>query len=441
MTANKPLFRQPAQSRRMVPLLAAALTATALVGCTVLSSELPATLDLDGRAPEGVHYYLPKFVVDLTLSVDSERASFSVSAGTPNAIADKAHRYYLNYLPLPQYDDKITVALSPKQGFLKTVTANTTDRTSDIIKNLAKAVGAFGGLESAEFRANEVQLTSVTVDPADSGQLARAVELMNTDARRYAKAQRTKACGLHGEDKEAGFILDVKQRARCETYKSLLREHAYVAVAFAPLHGLASRCHAAHFHHEPRGHHGTDHRRHVRAADPIKRADCTSGVCYRPALPYELCMTAGRSVARQVMMVPNASRVVEIDINRAFLVNKTQQISFDDNGMLESMQITKASELLALSALPLEVINALAEGMQLRVNIIDQQMTNSGASKDLIEARAGLEKQRGLLESASRAAGGGMSTSSYSGLPSASRTSLPVTQSSGSVFDRVKPLN
>ena len=64
---NKPVITSRRKGRTGA-LLAATLVSAALVGCTVLSSELPSQLANDGRAPEGVHYYLPKSLVDVTLT-------------------------------------------------------------------------------------------------------------------------------------------------------------------------------------------------------------------------------------------------------------------------------------------------------------------------------------------------------------------------------------
>lgn len=94
----------------------------------------------------------------------------------------------------------------------------------------------------------------------------------------------------------------------------------------------------------------------------------------------------------------NLSSLVEIDLERAFLVNKTQTITFTDDGLLDSVAVKKESELVALSSIPVEVVSAIAEGLKIRVGVLDQQIGNTKASTELIEARAALEKQRAQLE-------------------------------------------
>ena len=56
-------------------------------------------------------------------------------------------------------------------------------------------------------------------------------------------------------------------------------------------------------------------------------------------------------------LVSNRARLIEIDIRRAFLVEKTQKISFDDNGLLDAFSVIKGSGWSALSHLPIDVVD------------------------------------------------------------------------------------
>ena len=88
-----------------------------------------------------------------------------------------------------------------------------------------------------------------------------------------------------------------------------------------------------------------------------------------------------------------------IDLQRAFFVNKTQSITFDDNGILDTVTVKKDSELLALSSIPIAIISAIADGLKIRVSVINERINDANASKALLQARAALEKQRLQLES------------------------------------------
>ena len=117
------------------------------------------------------------------------------------------------------------------------------------------------------------------------------------------------------------------------------------------------------------------------------QADCTIGVCYRPKEPYRIEYSLGGGRDSLIAQLPNAAEVVAIDIRRAFLVQKLQDIRFDNNGFLSSLKIEKGSELLAASLIPVNVLTAIGEGLQARINITSHE-------KDLTESETALAKAR-----------------------------------------------
>jgi hypothetical protein len=413
---------------------------TILKGCAVLTSELPETLQIDGRYPSGVHYYLPKGMLTLTLTVNKDAATFRLTPEPLTYIADTSHRYYMQYRPRPDYSDVVQVKVHPQRGFLQLISANTTDETFQAVVSLAGALSALR-LEAASSRLNEDRLANLVIDPTDEGEVLRAQNAFNKVVGDYAKLRAASVCTV---DKDAKIILDVSKRALCDSYRKLSNvapEQPYVVLLFEridPLDSDSAVC-------KPGRRHAKVVRRHLpkvstkpivaRAeADAPAKADCSVGLCYRPPEPYQLCMGVGKSLVRQVMLLPNEAPLVEIDIHRAFFINKVQEINFNTDGLLTSVKITKNSELEAISALPVAIFDAILTGLQVRVKIIDQQINEAKITKDLIEARAELEKQRAALE-ASYVRGARTSAVSASSVP---RVTPSGTQA-GKYLDSVEP--
>jgi hypothetical protein len=399
-----------------------------LQGCTVLTSEFPETLEEEGRAPRGVHYFLPKTVIDIKLWVSPETATFRLTWDNRRSIADPRQRFYMRYRPLPQYEDKITVSLNTS-GFLKSVIADTEDKTPQVILNLAQAFGYLlgGRYEAATIRPDEAQLVKLTVDPTDEADLATATVKLNKAARDYARAAVASVCR---KDPDAGIILDPLKTAQCDEYK-LRAGKPFIMVRSAPFAARGAR------HNSSGGEivHRADNRHEAPQPHALPDADCSVGICYRSLEPVELWLVVGKSATRNILLVPNRARLVEIDIHRTFFVNKVQTIEFDPiEGALAKVIVNKPSELLAFSALPVAVLGAIADGLQLRITILNERINETTATRELIEARGELQRQRALLEaSVQRAANGGVV--SQSTVP---RLSLPTAQS-GSFLNRTPP--
>lgn len=422
-----------------VRLLVCSIIAAVAVGCTVLTSELPATLEREGRAPGGVHYFLPMATMDLTLSVDGDRAQIRVTPGPLKWIADPSQRYYIRYRPLPQYHDVIDIRLQADKGFLKNITSNTTDETPTIIENLAQAFGAFG-LESAVYPYAEKQLAKLTVDPTSQPSLDDAAARFGKAVNEYAEGRRATACK---PDENATIILEPTRKALCDEYTALATAKRPVRLAVERL-DLDDGVSGGDGSHTPR-HSRPAAQTPLAEPEAEVKADCSVGICYRSPMAYELKLAVGKSVHRQILLVPNRSQLVEIDIRRTFLVNKTQTIEFDpDTGLLQSIQVAKDSELKALSALPLTVIKGITDGLALRVKLVTTQRKQADARKSLIEEQANLARQRALLESAisyrARYGSGAAGTASISSVPSVKpRAAAGAAQ--GAFVDREPPID
>ena len=151
----------------------ALLSCSLCAGCTILTSETASLLDQQERAPEGVHYSLPKGVVDMALYVDPTNVTFRMAMDGLRFVPDERLNYFMRYRPLPNYEDMISIETN-KFGFLTKVSATSVDRTPDIVVNVAKALSAFGAFESAPIAEGEILLRSLTFDPTDAGELGRA---------------------------------------------------------------------------------------------------------------------------------------------------------------------------------------------------------------------------------------------------------------------------
>jgi hypothetical protein len=360
--------------------LLAALFATA---CTVLESETPGQLNQAGRSFGGVYYALPRGIVDISLVADEPAGIFTIKVSEPTFIPDGKHRYFLRYRPHPSYEDEITVTMV-KDGrpLLKSISATTTDKTKDIIVNLAKAAAALPGLQSggAEVRV----LGQVSIDPTDPREMASARDHLAAQLDRYVR-QRDAECRRFKPADDVG-------KAACSRFAGLLRlarqERLLDLAAASP--------------------------------PPVqfgRAADCSIGICYRSKEPFIITFTIAGVTDTRIVELPNASEPVAIDIRRAFLVQKIQELEFDDDGFLLRAKIDKKSELLAAAQLPLAVATAVSQGLQLRIDVTQNRTASAEAEAKLIKERAKLRQSEEELRAkqaklqSGRAAGDGTAQS------------------------------
>jgi len=396
----------PNAIRHLATVLALSAIATA-TGCAVLTSEEDEVALREGRAPTGIAYSLPKSVIDLSLYVNFETAQFRVTASDPYSIADPSHRYYLRYQPLPQYEDKVDVAVT-SNGLLKSISANTTDKTGEVILNLVRAVSAFGSaFESGPADEPETLILKTTIDPTDEGKLRDAERKLKRALRGAAEAAIGENC--RDRKKTEKLKLGLTRLELCAAFNNIAANGA-ISVKFRPLSSSL-------------------------ATAPVKSADCGVGICYRPPLQHEILIEGGGGLRRGIMMMPNSSPLVAIEIRRGFFINKVQTLEFETDGSLKKMTVKKESELLAISKLPVEIVSAVAEGLKLRVEILDQQIGSAKSTGELLQAKADLEKQRVLFESALHQRQGPLNAAgSIRAVRKAPLSSAPLTTGSTSSF-------
>lgn len=170
--------------------------AVAISACAALTSATIDELNTEAESPQGVSYYLPKGVIDLTLSVEPRKAIFTLTIDGPRYIPDPGERYYLRYRPLPNYEDKISVETN-NRSFLKAVRASSTDHTHGIIVNVAKALSVVGALEAAPLPEAALTLVKVTLDPLDGDDMKAALRQINQHLKAYIN-EAVKSCGYFG---------------------------------------------------------------------------------------------------------------------------------------------------------------------------------------------------------------------------------------------------
>lgn len=339
-------------------LCAVVLASLACGGCTVLTSDTIAELSTSGRAPSGVHYALPRALVDVELRVGDRGSLFELAISDPKYVADHKHRYFLRYRPHPSYEDEIRVEMvGDGRPFLKSVSATTIDKTKDIIVSLAKAAGYAGGFQS--HGEGERLLGQVTIDPSDPRDLARAGEILDTEMRRYLRQHVSECTRLREDSRRCTELQRILGSARAEPLVMLSASHAQ-----QPRFG--------------------------------KPADCSIGICYRPKEPFLVSFSIAGVSSTKILEIPNAAAPIAIDIRRAFLVQKIHELEFDNDGFLTRVKIDKESELLAAAQLPLQVASAVAEGLQLRIDVTQRQTQNAKTEADLIRERGKLQSLQGF---------------------------------------------
>jgi hypothetical protein len=332
----------------ILSVLAAA--SCALGACSVLSSDALDHVEGTGEERAGVYYALPMGLIDVRLSAKQETAEFDIAFDDVKFVADPAQRYLMRYRPLPNYEDDVEIEVSDK-AFLSKVWATTEDKTDEIIVEIARIFKGFGAFQVGEAPAGFITLATITVDPSEPARLHAAANFLNERARAYVK----KAVAACAGAKTSG----------CERFSRLnSRKSRLIDLDVVPPEPIAET--------------------------PVP--DCSAGICYRVKEPYILEYSTDGVRRAKIVYLPNKAPLVEIDITRALFVSKIQKLQFDANGFLKQAYVEKNSELLAVSELPLNIINAISSTMPFRLKLQQKQI-------DLAEARAAeIDAKRKLAE-------------------------------------------
>lgn len=148
---------------------AAAIVLTALsAGCTAILVE---KIEPDQQYFQGISYFLPKALVDLTIKRDATNG-LSLLVGDVRFVPDAQHHYSVTIDHNPLYEDEITIA-TEANGLLKSINSIMTDRTPEIIKRIANApIVVLGATESVFVNVQAFDI-KMTIDPASPADVER----------------------------------------------------------------------------------------------------------------------------------------------------------------------------------------------------------------------------------------------------------------------------
>lgn len=265
------------------------------------------------------------------------------------------------------HDDDLTLSTT-KEGLLSNVTGTSTDRTGDIIVELAKAIAMFGHAPTGpmERRAFAVPKPPPTCQPVKWSGIIDFADM--PQLHRLRESILDKAClALEIND----YVVN-KDLEKCEVPKDRFKCPPRVV---------------------PESKKSEDDNK------PI------SGVYYRRDLPYHVKMyyqpvasaqpNPDDLVASDVIFMPNAAPIAKVDFPTGGFVKNSYTVTFD-NGMLTALHATRPSEALAFVGLPVTVAKAM---MGVLTEVIQFRFNYTKSETDLTRQQAALlDEIRNLRE-------------------------------------------
>lgn len=125
-----------------------------------------------------------------------------------------------------------------------------------------------------------------------------------------------------------------------------------------------------------------------------------SGIYYRPVRPVTVTVTSGADVRTRVLLLPSASHLLALPVNRSAFVKKVTHIRFE-NGLLQSFTLDKPSEALAAVSIPVEIGKAIvsvpAELLQIRIDQSAKDKSRLDVERKRLEAEEALRVVRAKL--------------------------------------------
>ena len=116
------------------------------------------------------------------------------------------------------------------------------------------------------------------------------------------------------------------------------------------------------------------------------------GLFYRRDLPYLVNLYQGNDCTGKLLntaliTMPNESPLSQVPFSSGAFVKTTHDVQFD-NGMLTSWDINRPSEMLALVKIPINVLNAMIESVtqliQLRISQVNEETSYTKAQTELL---------------------------------------------------------
>lgn len=324
---------------------AVCLTAWLLQGCAIVAS-VPA-----GNGGEGIAYMLPKALLPVEL-VDVGNA-LDLRIGAPVVVGDTTHTYALRRSGNVFTSDNVTISVDPSTGLLTAIDVKSDDKTVPAIVKLASARKA----EAADASPPVVVFRGLFDPGWNDSQVEDFNRLLSANA--VAHARRLKS--------ESGCTTP----AAGDTCKNIL--------------ALDTQLASAPFRVQVEG-----------AAGPARPlADCTSGFCYRMNVPHLVTLTGPGSSNSALFGLPNRSPTFVMPLERWAFVKTTHDVKLEA-GVFKSITTERPSSALAVASAPLDVakgvLGAVAEVVQLKVDLSGQEKALAEARIAEIEAQSKLEQ-------------------------------------------------
>jgi hypothetical protein len=293
----------------------------------------------------------------------------------PN-VPDTAHRFVLQHAESPARDDKLKFEVS--NGLLSGSSAESTGQMSTILLNVARVLGTAGSAGTKTTQILGIEKATPDLKPAVPSCEPYDLEVRfdPTHAGEVARAQ--------GVLKPWGLTLATDPRAASPLPSQKVPAAGSDVTMDTRFHGLMYRAQVP--------------VRVAVSADPSndKRRQCQ--------------IATGAATARVSGLFPDASTRYALPIQGAAFAKVSAKYSFKD-GMPVSAEIDRPSQLVAITALPVDILKALisvpAELIKLRVDYssaaaaqAEAQVREAKAQRDLIKALEDLEAARNAAAAA-----------------------------------------
>jgi hypothetical protein len=362
--------------------LLSAVCALAVAGCT--SNPIGSSYStMKGTVLSGVPYSLPR--VMLTAAVVRDADGISIEISDPTYGPDPSETYLLKYVPHASSKDKFNVGVDPATSLLTSLGAEAEDQTDEALIALAKTVGAVK-FERAITGTGRQVLFAGTFDPTDVAGINTALStVVSRDARAAVSMDCAAVARAATQEQRKGpepMVCALARQWPAATYKLSVD---YTAFAYG---------------------------------SGVTPASCEVGFCTRVLRPAVIRISDGaREIGSEAFNLPNKSAAVPVELRRAVFVKATHAITLR-NGLVESSEVNKESETLAIANLPFEILKAIfaapAELIQLKIDLsgkekglLEAEKDKLIAEKDKLAAEKALEDARkGVSDSSGGDAGG-----------------------------------
>jgi hypothetical protein len=345
-----------------IPLALALVTS----GCAIVNTvPVGKTGDVSGSA--GVPYMLPKAVLPVELVVNG--AAIRIDVLEPVFVGDPDHVYLLRHNASLFSSDDIKIEVDPKTSLLKSLTLESKDETSEVLKKL---IASTLRAESATSGGETVALQTL-VDPDDD-------QSISTASTALSKAVTDHLARLHVACKAAPPPTPpAKTDATCEQVDTLLKggqPDARISVYLMATAAAKSRL-----------------------ADA--KPDDTSGIYHRASLPYRVDLSLFGQSRSTVVLLPNNGPTLSLPLNGQAFVTVKHSLALR-NGVVEKYETIKPSAALALVSWPLDVYDAVvsttAKVIQLKIDTSRNALTLQQQIVDEAEKRKALEDKLNAIQ-------------------------------------------